>query len=618
MIVPKIQSGQTPLYRLNTTFAGQTSAAETPANINEIPKDYSQAVAAAGMAQINTGNLVNEDEVNALFEGMQEAGRYLINSESGALDEAIIKAFGVIADVFGVQRVHIWENEEVDGKFGAKQRYEWAEGVPALHDMPDAGHMVYEEVAPDWPEILKSRKAVHGLVRDLPPTTQAGMQAQGIKSVLVVPIFVKEEFWGFLSLDNFKQERDYTRIERNALGVLGGRFASAFLKDEAYKNARQASEAKSDLIAGISHDDKNTINGIIHNAIKALKSDDTTVKDDAFRSILALAGSLLETKKDLLTHAKLDAGKVEVDNVDYNFRERLRAAGRPFEQKVANDRKTLSFFIDNKIPEFVYGDDIHMGRVVNNLISNAVKFIPAGSGTIFVNAVVNGEIDENGKFETVIQVIDNGIGMSQEQQSRVFQKFEQAEKGTSRRYGGTGLGLSISKNLVELMGGEISVSSVEGQGTIFTIKLPTQVGQEPPSVEKASPPAPNEFAGKKLLLVDDVEINLDITSEILAESGIEIDLAHDGQEAVEKLKASPNKYDVVFMDLHMPNMDGYEAAKAIRELGVKVPIVAMSADNYAETFEECQSCGMNNHLPKPLEIDRIAEILRWYLAPEVE
>jgi CheY-like chemotaxis protein len=246
-----------------------------------------------------------------------------------------------------------------------------------------------------------------------------------------------------------------------------------------------------------------------------------------------------------------------------------------------------------------------------------VKFTPE-DGEIRLTATFVAETDEG--CELRIEVADSGIGISEEQQKRLFSAFVQADSGTSREYGGTGLGLVICKRIVELMSGHIWIESEVGQGAKFIFTIKAQRGGDISADEAEATSAAvqeGEFAGKTMLLAEDIEINREILISLLEYTGIAIDCAENGQEALDIIIAAPDKYDVVLMDVQMPQMDGLEATRRLRALPPRtrghLPIIAMTANVFKSDIDECKAAGMDDHLGKPLDIERVVEVLRKYV-----
>jgi CheY-like chemotaxis protein len=319
--------------------------------------------------------------------------------------------------------------------------------------------------------------------------------------------------------------------------------------------------------------------------------------------------------------AKIEADKLELFPVEFSFEEMVKKVITVVGFRSDEKKQVLTVNVDNNIPSIVVGDDQRLSQVITNLMANAIKFTPE-DGVVSLDISLLEEIDGVCKFR--FEVADNGIGISTEQQLRLFNAFEQAEGGMSREYGGTGLGLVISKNIVELMGGSIWVESELGKGSkfIFTINLQ----QSEKKIQSVLTPdeqrydtwdTKDAFSGKRMLLAEDIEINREILIALLDETGLEFDCAVNGKEALEMVEAAPDRYDIIFMDLQMPQMDGYEATMRIRALpvlqSVVLPIVALSANVFTSDIKKCFDAGMDAHLGKPLDIDKVFEVLRKYL-----
>jgi CheY-like chemotaxis protein len=301
--------------------------------------------------------------------------------------------------------------------------------------------------------------------------------------------------------------------------------------------------------------------------------------------------------------------------------------------RVEEKRQSYTMKIGGSIPRYVVGDDQRLAQVITNLLSNAAKFTPEG-GKISLEASLVKETD--GVCEIKIVVEDTGIGISPEQQAKLFNAFVQADSGTSREFGGTGLGLVISRRIIEMMGGGITVESELGKGSrfIFTINAlrgkgkgktadgghasrKSDVGSES-AHEASGDGGAGEFRGKRMLLAEDIEINREILLYLLEPTGIAIDCAENGVEALEMVSGAPDRYDIVFMDMQMPRMDGLEATRRIRALPERargrLPIVAMTANVFKSDIEDCLAAGMDDHLGKPLDIDKVIELLRQFLS----
>ena len=387
-----------------------------------------------------------------------------------------------------------------------------------------------------------------------------------------------------------------------------------------------ASQAKSDFLSNMSHEMRTPMNAIIGMATIGQKSHDIQRKDYALHKIEDASTHLLGIINDVLDMSKIEADKLELSYVDFCFDDMLQKVISVINFRVDEKNQKLTVQRDSKLPGFVIGDDQRLAQVIMNLLSNAVKFTPEG-GEINLHASLVDEKD--GICELRVEVSDTGIGISTEEQKRLFHAFEQAESGTSRKFGGTGLGLSISKRIVELMEGRIWVESETGDGSrfIFTVKVKRSSmcssdfanGDASGAGDAAEPTYCNVFPGKHLLVAEDVAVNREILLALLEETELLIDCAENGKEAVEMVLSEPEKYDLVFMDMQMPEMDGLAATRKIRaslHRSRELPIIAMTANVFKSDIEECLSAGMNGHLGKPLNLFEVLACLRRYLNPQ--
>ncbi|MCL2244260.1 MAG: ATP-binding protein [Treponema sp.] len=384
--------------------------------------------------------------------------------------------------------------------------------------------------------------------------------------------------------------------------------------------AETANHAKSVFLANMSHEIRTPLNAIIGMTAICKNAKDIKEKDYALGKIEDASAHLLGVINDVLDMSKIEANKLELSPVEYIFPIMLQKTVAVINFRSDEKQQKLLLKIDEKIPDFLIGDDQRLSQVIMNLLSNAVKFTPE-EGTISLDAALLDEDDE--KCELRIEVADNGIGLSPEQMKKLFTPFGQAESMTSRKFGGTGLGLAISRRIVELMGGRIWIESELGKGARFIFTIKTRKGKTRPIDEQEANAMPvinkNEFAGKKLLLAEDVEINREIFITLMEDTGLVIDCAENGKIALDMVSSSPGKYDIILMDVQMPQMDGYEATQRIRAWEAahypsgRTPIVAMTANVFREDIKACLDAGMDDHLGKPLEINEIIKKLRKYL-----
>ena len=512
------------------------------------------------------------------------------------------------------------------------------------------------------------------------------------------------------------------------------------------------SKTKSSFLANMSHEIRTPMNAIVGMTTLGKATDDLERKDFCFMKIEEASQHLLGVINNILDISKIEAGKFEISITEFHFEKMLQNVANIVGHRVEEKKQKLVVHIDGTIPQMLIGDDLRLAQVITNLLGNAVKFTPEG-GTITLDARL---VKKENDFYTVqISVTDSGIGISPEQQVHLFDAFQQAEAGTSRKFGGTGLGLTISKNIVEMMGGTIWVKSEPEKGATFAFtfraeqgaihdsaylhtdihwgnvsimvvdddpdildyfketmsrfgascdtaingkealtlverngtynvyfvdwKMPDMDGIALTKVLKAKSPNPSRtmvimisaaewseieheakiagvdrflskplfpsaiadainkalgvsqqpvtkkpqvaltgiFAGHRILLAEDVKINSMILQGLLEPTELEIDCVENGVEAIRMFKTNPEKYDLIFMDVQMPVMDGYEATRTIRGLDAPraktIPIIAMTANVFREDVEECLAAGMDSHLGKPLNFDDVLDRLHTYL-----
>ncbi|MDR2421567.1 MAG: response regulator [Oscillospiraceae bacterium] len=698
---------------------------------------------------------------NNLLSAVNEVAALLLSDSGseGSIYAGVTEALATLALAIDVDRAFIWRNTEgEDGALLSSQVAAWrrdGEPVPPFDSLPF--DKVLHGFERDENGIIRT---INAKVSELPPGAVDARATAGMKSFLVTPIVRDREFGGFITFEDFTEERVFSPEDEDIISygamLIGAAFRRAELLNgiiRAQREAETASRAKSDFLSNMSHEMRTPMNAIIGMTAIGKMSSDIERKDYAFGKIEDASTHLLGVINDILDMSKIEANKFELSPESFNFEKMLQKVVNVINFRVDEKRQSLTVHIDKNIPRVLIGDDQRLAQVLTNLLSNAVKFTPE-DGRVSVSARLLGE--EDGLCTLQIEVKDTGIGISPEQQTRLFRSFQQAESSTSRKFGGTGLGLAISKRIVEMMGGEIWAESTLGEGSVFAFtiraergaagkqqsllgpgvdwktmrllavddapeildyfteimrgfgvscdvasggkeacgliesrgaydiyfvdwRMPDMDGLElarringsgeegrsvvimmssaewsaiedeakAAGVKKFLPKplfpseiadcinecmgvggtadlsggadggAADDFTGRRILLAEDVEINREILIALLEPTGIEIDCAENGALALEKFSASPDAYDMIFMDVQMPEMDGYEATRGIRALknpkAATIPVVAMTANVFREDVEKCLAAGMNDHVGKPLDLEEVLDRLREYL-----
>ena len=469
------------------------------------------------------------------------------------------------------------------------------------------------------------------------PRIAEALGLSGLQACMFVPINVYGDFWGVLGIEQYSTGREWKESDTHLLRLSAGAMASLITKGEAEQaliaakeQAELSSQAKTNFLSRMSHEMRTPMNAVIGMTTIAQNSSDKEKIEYCLAKIYEASLHLLGVINDILDMSKIESGKFELSCAEFDVEKMLKRVTDMIVFKINEKHQQFIINVDPLLPARIVGDEQRIAQVLTNLLSNAVKFTPEeGTVTLAVKAA------ESGKNICVFRfdVIDTGIGISNEQKERLFVPFEQADGTIARRFGGTGLGLAISKNIVELMGGSIRIESEFGKGSVFSFNINLEPGKFrtevdsfiPNLLENAAESSKEEaardtleqiFSGRTIILAEDVEINREIVLTLLEKTGIRIDCAENGSAAVKLFNENPAQYELILMDIHMPEVDGYEATRRIRALGGRgkeIPIIAMTANVFREDVERCLSAGMNEHLSKPLDFEELLRRLRKYL-----
>jgi signal transduction histidine kinase/ActR/RegA family two-component response regulator len=446
-----------------------------------------------------------------------------------------------------------------------------------------------------------------------------------------VPIYMEKELLGILQMEMCDDPRKIEQHDLLLIQTVANLISSVLMraknKEELFQAKRKAEEstkAKSDFLANMSHEIRTPMNAILGMNEIARDSRDMERIQYCLDRVNESAIHLLHIINDILDMSKIEAGKLELAPMEFVVEVMVNHVISLMKFRVEEKQHEVFAQIDEDVPVAIVADSQRLTQVLINLLTNAVKFTPEGGSIklLIHNRTDQYEVDdENCVLE--FEVIDTGIGISHEAKEQLFQAFQQADNSISRRFGGTGLGLAISQRIVTMMHGTIQVDSVPNQGSrfYFTIQVPKGEIQEGSqgntNAAREKQKEQISFAGKTMLLVEDVEINREILLTMLEDTQLQIDCAVNGQDAVEQYEDHGDKYDLIMMDIQMPVMDGYQAVRLIRAQqsprAVSVPIIAMTANVFREDIERCQEAGMNDHLGKPVNRQAVIDKLKKYL-----
>ncbi|MEN9905236.1 MAG: hypothetical protein RLZZ555_1801 [Pseudomonadota bacterium] len=558
-----------------------------------------------------------------------ELGQVLHDGDSADLDELQLRY-----EIF-LSRIELIRSNP--STYLIEHRSEFSSISQILQDFLRIAHPVFDHPVPD----VSGMRQLYGFLSQ----HASDFQAFSIAAAIEVKLKLEE------------QERDIRSQNREITGLLVVQFTILLLsllalqqrqkaqeKEhdamlEAKRSAETANRAKSEFLANMSHEIRTPLNAMIGLSELLLRERLTAHQQDFIARIHATGRSLLGLLNDVLDQARCESGRLRLESLRLNPAEILERTRALFEIQAIEKGLALEFALPADLPQRLKGDPLRLQQVLNNLVGNALKFTPHGSVRVAVQCVEQTNTDA----KLLFSVQDTGIGLDRFQLQRVFVPFEQADASTSRRYGGSGLGLAISRQLVVLMEGEIGVESQPGRGSRFWFTVRLQKGDAVQSraqsdLSPASPasPAPDAsgpltgrdasqadcLSGIRVLLVDDNETNLLVARHHLQRMGLEVQTADAGRAAVEM--ASSQRYDAILMDLQMPEMDGYEATKAIRAReeglggvglrpGCRIPIIALSAASMPEDIERAISAGMDAHLAKPIDARQLGMVLRKWL-----
>ena len=570
--------------------------------------------------------------INAISESLFSAE----NEE--AFNAVLPDGMELLAKCMDIDRIYIWQNVVQNNNLHFTLTHEWLEESVDFGLPVSTGHTLsYVENIPGWFERFLRNEYVYGPASEMPEKERIILERGFVKTILAVPVHLHGVFWGFISYDNCRIEGTLTRDEIDILTSGSLIIASAINRNsitanlqEAVQKAETASRSKSDFLANMSHEIRTPMNSIIGFSELALDDYIPSRTKDFLKKILDNSQWLLQILNDVLDISKIESGKMELESIPFDLNEIFNACHTMFLPKAEEKGVAIYFYAEPAAGKRLYGDPVKLRQVLSNLLANAVKF--TSEGIIKMQAYTK-EITKD-SVTVLFEVQDSGIGISYDQLENIFDPFSQADSGTTRKYGGSGLGLPITKNIIEMMGGKLDVESAPGIGSKFTFQivfLATDAPADSPAyVEPVYDDSAKPIFKGEVLVCEDNTMNQQVICEHLDRVGLTSAVAQNGEEAVKMVTERPDsadsstngsvgsgkkQFDLIFMDIHMPVMDGIEAATEILKLDSNIPIIAMTANVMANDKEVYSKVGMKDIIGKPFSSQELWKCLRKYLTP---
>jgi signal transduction histidine kinase/DNA-binding response OmpR family regulator len=556
---------------------------------------------------------------------LNNAAILFLSQTEDTFEETMTIGVRMIVDTIGVHRLSIWRNFRApDGLLHTSQIYRWDKEFGTTDPTPGLKDVIYQDLMPRWEELLAGDELINSPSSQTPEADM--LKSFGVVSACVIPIFINNDFWGFVLFEDRKTERYFdtesvemmhsaaflcantvlrAEMERNVAD------ANELLK-EALEKATVASKAKGEFLSNMSHEIRTPLNAIIGMTSIGKNAAELQRKNYALKKIEDASTHLLGVINDILDMSKIEASKFDLSPVEFTFEKMVQRVVDVINFRIGEKHQQFTVHLDKSIPETLIGDDQRIAQVITNLLGNAVKFTPE-EGRISLDSCFLGE--EDGLCAIQISVSDTGIGVSEEQRARLFQSFEQADSSTARKFGGTGLGLAISRSIVELMGGRIWVESEPGKGSTFVFTVKVKQGT---AIKRSLGDRMKNWENIRILAVDDDPDILELFKDIAHRNKILCDTALSGEEAL-RLAGQEKKYDLFFIDWKMPGMDGIKLSSALKTMehySGNTVVIMISAAEWGGIEEDAKKAGVDRFLSKPLFPSVIADTISECLGVE--
>ncbi len=577
-----------------------------------------------------------------LLRTVNNASDLLLRADPKAFGNTLQMCMGMMGRAVGADRMRVIKNSWEDGLFYRSLLYEWCENVPPMKGTVFTTKVSYLETTPVMLDMMLRRGHVHSTVNDMPASDQKWFRDQGVQAILMYPVFAGNQFWGMVGFDNCHDERLFTETEVSIMQSGGMIVANALLRNEniidlsdasvkletALRDAESANSAKSNFLAQMSHEIRTPLNAVVGLSEVALDEENLDSEmEDRLEKIYSSGMTILSIVNDILDISKIESGKFELYPSQYDTPSLINDIITLNIVRIGEKPIEFKLHIDENIPGKLYGDDLRVKQIFNNLLSNAFKYTNAGTVEWRVGFEREGD-----SVWLVSSVRDTGVGMKPEAIGKLFSDYIQVDASTNRKVEGTGLGLAIGRRLSKMMDGDITVESEYSKGSTFYVRLRQEFINEAPigkavaenlmnlrfrlaKRDKNSTAARVNLSYAHILVVDDIPTNLDVVKGMMKPYKMKIDCALSGAQAIKMIRAGTPRYAAVFMDHMMPEMDGIEATRIIREeIGTEyaenLPIIALTANAIVGNEEMFLSRGFQAFLSKPIDMSKLDAVLR--------